>query len=94
MGNRTWVPVSADDVWGRFDWVLRPQCRCGGIARAVEDGLVFVSEALVGEGESQSNRFYMLPVQGDGFFALNEGIAIACCPWCGDRIVGRRGPAR
>jgi hypothetical protein len=34
--------------------------------------------------------FYWLPVRGDGFFALHEGVAISCCPWCGDKIIGSR----
>ncbi|WP_172122590.1 MULTISPECIES: hypothetical protein [unclassified Devosia] len=87
------VEVSADDVWGQFGWAERPVCSCGQLAQAVEDQLIFVSPELVGEGAQASNLFYLLPVSGDGFFALNEGVAIACCPWCGDPIRGRRGPA-
>ena len=86
------VEVSADDVWGCFGWALRPVCSCGHLPRAVEEQLIFVSPELVQDGERTSNLFYLLPVSGDGFFALNEGLAISCCPWCGDRIVGRRGP--
>jgi hypothetical protein len=84
------VDVSSDDVWGSFTWAERPVCSCGRLAEAVEQKLVFVSTSLVGEGEQPGNLFYMLPVSGDGFFALNEGVAIFRCPWCGDPINGRR----
>jgi hypothetical protein len=84
------VNVSASDVWGSFRWAERPVCSCGQLAAAVENKLVFVSTETVGEGERQGNLFYVLPVSGDGFFALDEGVAISCCPWCGDEIVGRR----
>lgn len=84
------VEVSSNDVWGNFTWAQRPECSCGGLAHAVEEGIVFVSTESAGDGERSSNLFYILPVSGDGFFALNEGIAISCCPWCGDGIIGRR----
>ena len=84
------VDVSADDVWGSFDWEVRPRCSCGQLALAVENGIIFVSPQQFGQGEHASNMFYWLPVQGDGFFALNEGIAISYCPWCGDKIIGKR----
>jgi hypothetical protein len=84
------VDVSADDVWGSFNWEVRPKCSCGQLAAAVEDKLIFVSPKVVGEGARTSNQFYLLPVRGDGFFALNEGVAISRCPWCGDEIIGRR----
>ena len=90
MNQLTKVDVSAEDVWGQFEWALRPQCECGRLAAAVEAKLVFVSPLLVGEAPGRSNLFYLLPVGGDGFFALNEGVAISCCPWCGDKIIGRR----
>jgi hypothetical protein len=77
-------------VWGSFTWAIRPVCTCGRLADAVEQKLIFVSTTLVAEGEKASNLFYMLPVSGDGFFALHEGVAISCCPWCGDKINGRR----
>ncbi len=86
------IDVSADDVWGHFQWFQRPVCSCGQLAEAVEAGLIFVSPELVGEGEQRSNLFYLLPVSGDGFFALNEGVPIGCCPWCGDQIIGLRRP--
>ena len=84
------VDVSADDVWGNFTWAVRPECSCGQLATAVEAKLIFVSPQLVGEGDRASNLFYLLPVGGDGFFALDEGVAIRRCPWCGDEIIGRR----
>lgn len=84
------VNVRAGDVWGSFRWAERPVCSCGQLAAAVESKLVFVSAETVGEGVRRGNLFYVLPVSGDGFFALDEGIAISCCPWCGDEIVGRR----
>jgi hypothetical protein len=84
------IDVSADDVWGSFAWDVRPSCSCGQLAVAVENQIIFVSPQRVGEGEKASNLFYWLPVKGDGFFALNEGIAISCCPWCGDKIIGSR----
>ena len=84
------IEVRADDVWGRFSWAQRPICSCGQLAQAVEEQLIFVSPELTGEGDQATNLFYLLPVSGDGFFALNEGLPISCCPWCGDRIIGRR----
>ncbi len=84
------VDVSAGDVWGSFIWAERPVCSCGQLVAAVENKLIFVSTEMVGEDETRSNLFYLLPVGGDGFFALNEGVAISCCPWCGDPIVGQR----
>ncbi|HEY8576955.1 MAG TPA: hypothetical protein VIL88_11515 [Devosia sp.] len=78
------------DVWGSFTWAARPTCTRGRLAEAVEEKLIFVSTILIGEGAHVSNLFYVLPVSGDGFFALNEGIVIPCCPWCGDKISGRR----
>jgi hypothetical protein len=87
------VAVSADDVWGSFTWKARPECHCGHLAQAVEAGLIFVSPTFAQDTDIESNLFYMLPVSGDGFFALDEGVSIACCPWCGDRIKGLRGPA-
>ena len=83
------VDVSAGDVWGSFSWAQRPDCSCGRLAAVVESKLIFVSTETIG-AEGASNLFYLLPVGGDGFFALDEGIAISCCPWCGDKIVGRR----
>ncbi|HEV7292931.1 MAG TPA: hypothetical protein VGN79_11480 [Devosia sp.] len=90
MTARSYVEVSADDVWGAFRWAERPQCSCGELARAVEEGLIFVSDQIIEVSGEKSNRFYLLPVQGDGFFALSEGVAIDCCPWCGDRVIGRK----
>jgi hypothetical protein len=90
MSDRNYLTVSADDVWGNFSWALPPDCRCGQLRKAVEDGLIFVSDTVLEKGEGQTNQFYILPVQGDGFFALNEGVAISCCPWCGDAISGRK----
>jgi len=87
---RETIAVSADDVWGRFRWKLRPACSCGELARAVEAGLVFVSPRSAGIAGIETNIFYILPVGGDGFFALDEGMTINCCLWCGDRIVGIR----
>lgn len=78
-------------MWGHFTWKQRPDCRCGELARAVEAEKVFVSRETVGEGATRSNRFYILPVSGDGFFAMDEGLTINCCPWCGDGIIGLRG---
>ena len=77
MGKPLRVEVSAGDVWGNFTWAVRPHCSCGQLADAVEAKLVFVSTKLLGEGDQKTNLFYLLPVGGDGFFALNEGIAIS-----------------
>ena len=90
MRPRETISVSANDVWDQFSWKIRPVCRCGEIARAVEAKLVFVSPQVVENDRGATNVFYMLPVGGDGFFALDEGITIDCCPWCGDQIVGTR----
>jgi len=90
MTSRETIAVTAEDVWGQFNWKLRPICSCGELAKAVEAKLVFVSKQTRDVGGSKANTFYVLPVGGDGFFALDEGMTIHCCPWCGDQIIGLR----
>jgi hypothetical protein len=80
-----------DHVWPNFKWEKRPNCKCGMLVRAVEEEkFVFVSNFSDGQGDQKSNMFYIMPLASDGEFVRSDGLPIHHCPWCGDKIVGRK----
>jgi hypothetical protein len=79
-----------DHVWPNFKWEKKPECQCGQLARAVEDKFLFVSNFTDGKEAQKSNVFYMMPLAADGTPIRSDGVPIHFCPWCGDRIVGRK----
>lgn len=78
--------INDDHVGGYFEWDVEPECKCGLLKGAVEEGFVFVSNITSGG----FNSFYMMPLITDGSPARDDGVAISHCPWCGDQIQGRK----
>ena len=79
-----------DHIAGNFQWEKEPTCSCGKLKEAVDDQILFVSNFVAGEGNEETNQFYMMPVDAEGHLVRSKGIPITNCPWCGDRIVGRK----
>jgi hypothetical protein len=86
MTNKLDIRLKPDHVGGGFEWERAPHCSCGQLKKAVEDKFIFVSNFT----DQDSNLFYMLPVNADGTLVKNDGVTIACCPWCGDKIAGHK----
>jgi hypothetical protein len=86
MSDHLQIDQNEDHIGGNFEWEIEPICQCGRIKEAVEEKFVFVSN-FTDEG---FNQFYMMPVAADGTFFRNSGVPISHCPWCGDKIKGRK----
>jgi hypothetical protein len=86
MSNQIPVDQNEDHIGGNFTWEIEPKCSCGKIKEAVDDQFLFVSN-FTDEG---FNQFYMLPVAADGTLFRSDGLPISHCPWCGDKIKGRK----
>lgn len=69
-------------VEGGFKWSKPPKCKCGQLAHAFEEKFFFVSNFVDGDDA----MVYMMPVDSNGHFVRSTGVAIAYCPWCGDKI--------
>ena len=78
--------LKQDHVFGGFRWEIEPKCKCGRLLEAVKDKFVFVSNFT----EEGQNHFYIMPLDADGDLAKSSGIPIQYCPWCGDKITGRK----
>jgi hypothetical protein len=86
--------LNKDHVGGGFEWKVKPICSCGRLIEAVDkDKFVFVSNFVDGDGEEETNLFYMMPLDANGSLARSKGVQISHCPWCGDKIVGRKNKA-
>jgi hypothetical protein len=90
MSRQIDVDQEKNHIGGNFEWEKEPKCSCGKLKDAVDEKFLFVSNFVDGEGENESNQFYILPVNSEGFFARADGIPISNCPWCGDKIIGRK----
>jgi hypothetical protein len=86
MGNQLRIGQNEDHIGGNFEWEVEPSCGCGRIKEAVADKFLFVSNFTDGG----FNLFYMLPVAADGTLFRSDGVPISHCPWCGDKIKGRK----
>jgi hypothetical protein len=79
--------MNEDHVGGHFKWDVEPNCQCGQLKAAVdEERFVFVSNIT----DHGSNLFYIIPLTSDGTPARSDGIPIQHCPWCGDKIKGKK----
>ena len=86
MSNKIDLNLKPDHIGGGFEWERVPHCSCGRLKEAVDDGFIFVSNFT----DKGLNVFYLMPVQADGALFRNDGVPIACCPWCGDKIAGHK----
>lgn len=74
-------------IAGDFEWETAPVCSCGGVLRAIEEGFMFVGNVV----SAESNNFYIMPLCADGTQpSRGDGVSVLFCPWCGDRIAGRK----
>lgn len=80
------ITQPADHIEGGFSWEIEPKCQCGQLQIAIKDHFIFVSNFT----EGGFNMFYMMPTCADGSFAKSDGVPIQHCPWCGDKIKGRK----
>jgi hypothetical protein len=80
------VDLKKNHVGGGFEWEIEPNCSCGKVKQAVEDHFLFVSNFT----DQGSNIFYVLLVGSDGTLFKSDGVPISHCPWCGDKINGRK----
>ncbi|MFZ3078759.1 MAG: hypothetical protein WA109_03660 [Bellilinea sp.] len=78
--------MNEDHVGGSFEWEVEPNCSCGMLKNAVEDKVVFVSNLVDGG----FNKFYIMPLAADGSLFRADGVVIENCPWCGDKILGKK----
>jgi len=78
--------MNEDHVGGYFKWDVEPACSCGKLKEAVEDRFIFVSNFT----DEDSNTFYFMPLAADGSTFRSDGVPIAHCPWCGDKIKGKK----
>ena len=78
--------INEDHVGGFFQWEIEPACSCGKVKQAIDDRFLFVSNFIF----DGFNQFYMMPLSADGSLVRSGGVPIQNCPWCGDRIKGRK----
>jgi predicted RNA-binding Zn-ribbon protein involved in translation (DUF1610 family) len=81
------LDLKENHVGGNFEWEVEPICSCGRLIKAVEEEKFMFVNNLVQDGY---NKFYIMPLSADGSLARSDGVAIENCPWCGDRILGRK----
>ena len=86
MSNKLDLNLKPDHVGGGFEWEQEPNCSCGRLKQAVDDGFIFVSNFT----DQDSNLFYILPVSANGTLVRSDGVPIAYCPWCGNKIAGHK----
>lgn len=86
MSDKIQFDQNHDHIGGNFTWEVEPNCKCGKIKEAVDAQFVFVSNFTDGG----FNQFYMMPVTADGYLIYGDGLPIHHCPWCGDKIKGRK----
>lgn len=80
----TKLGIGNDHVAGGFLWEQVPSCRCGLLAKAIEDKVIFVSNMV----EDGFNRCYMFLLTDQGELHRGDGTPISHCPWCGAQIRG------
>ena len=78
--------LKSDHINGGFDWEVEPDCTCGQLAEAIRDKIILVSN----HSDFDNNILYFLPLHYDGYLRYDSGVAIAYCPWCGDRIRAKK----
>ncbi|GEM_PF-1945936 len=78
--------IPEDHIGGHFEWEVVPNCSCGKIKRAVEEQYFFVSNTIIGD----YNQFYLMPLAANGSLVHSGGVPILNCPFCGERIKGRK----
>ncbi len=86
MNDKIRVDQAHDHIGGNFEWEIEPNCKCGRIKEAVDEQFVFVSNFT----DDGFNHFYMMPVTAEGYLFRGNGLPISHCPWCGDKIQGRK----
>jgi hypothetical protein len=74
--------LKPDHIHGGFEWEKKPDCKCGQLAEAIKDKIIFVSN----HSDFNANMLYLFPLHHDGFLRYDSGVPIAYCPWCGDRV--------
>lgn len=84
--SRIKVDVKPDHIHGNFEWETEPSCKCGQLAQAIEDKMFFVCNVT----DFGANKLYMLPLHDDGFLRHSDGVEIAYCPWCGEKMIGKK----
>jgi len=83
MGRIT-VELKSDHIHGGFEWEIEPNCKCGQLAQAIRDKIIFVSNYT----DFNASILYILPIHSDGF--QRTSMQIAYCPWCGDRVKAKK----
>lgn len=86
MPNRIELNLKEDHVSDGFEWKEKPSCKCGMFLHAIQDRIIFVSNVIV----EDSNTFYMCPLDSEGRLYHRHELPIVFCPWCGDRVRGRK----
>jgi len=86
VSNHLEIAQNKDHIGGNFRWEVEPNCRCGMLKTAIEDKFLFVSNFT----DAGFNQVYMLPVSSDGTLFKSDGVPIAHCPWCGEKINCRK----
>jgi hypothetical protein len=86
MSNELDLNLKPDHVGGGFEWEREPNCSCGRVKQGVDDGYIFVSNFT----DQDSDVFYILPVGANGTLVKRDGVPIAYCPWCGNKITGHK----
>lgn len=75
-----------EHIGGNFEWDQKPTC-CDLLIAAVDEyRFVFVSDVTVGK----ENSFYMMPLADNGEVIDEGGFPIHFCPWCGNRLHGKK----
>jgi hypothetical protein len=80
--------VKEDHVSGSVQWELAPTCKCGAMRRAFDSKFLFATR--FSDKEAGRTMLYMMPMDAYGDEALKDGIVIAFCPSCGDRVTAKR----
>jgi len=78
--------LNPDHIAGGFDWAKPPSCRCGLLASAIEEKVIFVSNMIDG-GYSVC---YVFLLNNEGSLHRSTGTPIQYCPWCGEKIQVRK----
>ncbi|WP_300754990.1 hypothetical protein [Janthinobacterium sp.] len=86
MSGKIDIGQNKDHIGGNFEWEVEPNCKCGNLIHAVEEQFIFVGNFLI----DGFNNFYMMPVAANGYPIRDNGVAITHCPWCGEKIKGKK----
>ena len=87
MASNNALGMNENHVGGYFEWELEPTCSCGMFLKAImEEKMVFVSDLV----ENDFNMCYIMSLSADGSLTRDTGVTINYCPWCGEKIQGRK----